>query len=582
VKEGRLTAALGLACVLVVTAPVLLQPASRALGLQFVDGFGTQWWFWYLGEVLAGREDLVHTDLLFFPTGKDVFAHTGGNLLDALLAWPLRALLGPVVGYNAWIALVVLTNFAAGARLGRAFTGEPAWLAGVALALNPWVIQEIGGGRPTQAWIALPALALAGVWSARRPIGAVLTGVAVAASGWLYWYGGLTIGLVAVVAGLVRLVVLPDRLRSALLLTLAGAVALALVAPAVWWMHGEIGAGAVPGLLALDGTGLLAPLRLTTDEGGNGGLQVLAPLLGRSGGLLEVDGALVFRSGQPSLSFASGLGGAVAAVIAWRAGQRAACLAALAVVVAGLLLACGPAFVVGETMFANRPWVWMVSHVDVMRRWWWPARAIVAVFFGLAALLPLLSRVPGLRWIFLAAMFVEGFRTAQLPVATWDAAVPAPVACLRDAPPGAVIDLPILSDQRNLWFQTEHHHPLLSGMLLLSPEFGSAPLNALRSSNGFLDLLLDYGEHRYTRDPTFDEADRASLIAAGYRYVLVDQSRFWTARPGGRDGERKSAWPRLLRLLRPLLGEPAIDADGVALFTLDGSDLPCVVPSAPP
>ena len=83
-NERRLQVAVGLACVLLVVAPALLHPTGDALGLRYVDGYGTYWWFWYLGEVLAGRQDLVHTDLLFHPWGKEVFAHTGGNLLDFL------------------------------------------------------------------------------------------------------------------------------------------------------------------------------------------------------------------------------------------------------------------------------------------------------------------------------------------------------------------------------------------------------------------------------------------------------------------------------------------------------------------
>lgn len=574
-SEGRIQWAVGLACVLLVVAPAIPHPTGDALGLKFVDGYGTYWWFWYLGEVIAGRQDLVHTDLLFHPWGKEVFAHTGGNLLDALFAWPLRAVFGPTAGTNAWIAVLVATNFAAGCRLGAAFTRQPGWLSGVALALNPWVIQELSGGRPTQAWIALPALALAGVWSARTPLGAIGTGLAVGGSGWLYWYGGLTTGAVAVVAGLVRLAVLPDRGRALGVLAGAGLVAAAVVAPGVWWMRAEIAGGEVPGLLSLSGTGLIAPITLEKAAGGPAGIQVLAPFLGRSGGLTETAGVLAFSAGQPALSFASALGAGVAAVFAWRGGRRRELAGAAGVVVVGFLLACGPAFVLGDSFVVNAPWVWVVSKLDVLRRWWWPARAIVAVFLGFAALLPLLSGVRGLRWVMLAGMAVEGFRTHQLPLPTWDARVPAPLACLRDAPPGAVIDLPFLSDQRNLWFQTEHRHPLLSGMLVLSPEFGSAPALALREENSFLDLLLDLGERQYTRALTYDPPDRDALVAAGYRYVLVDQSRFWTNRAGGEEGERKSMWPRLSRLLRPLLGEPAMDADGVALFTLDRSTLDC-------
>ena len=126
------TVVLATLAALLVVAPVVTDPANRALGLRFVDGFGTHWWFWYVGEVIAGRQGLLHTDLFFYPTGKDVFAHTGGNLLDGLLAWPLRELFGATAGYNLWIAVVVATNFGAGSVLGRTVTGERGWPAGVA------------------------------------------------------------------------------------------------------------------------------------------------------------------------------------------------------------------------------------------------------------------------------------------------------------------------------------------------------------------------------------------------------------------------------------------------------------------
>ena len=570
------TVVLATLAALLVVAPVVTDPANRALGLRFVDGFGTHWWFWYVGEVIAGRQGLLHTDLFFYPTGKDVFAHTGGNLLDGLLAWPLRELFGATAGYNLWIAVVVATNFGAGSVLGRTVTGERGWPAGVALALNPFVLQELHGGRPTQAWLAFPALALAGVWGAKTPMRAIATGLAVAAAGWVYWYAGLVVGLLAVATGLGRLVVSPTRRRDTALLGLAALVAAVAVAPAVLAMQDQLRAGAVPGLLAMDGTGLLAPLAMRTQEGEAAGLHVLAPLAGVAGALFEEDGKLHFSAGPPSLAFA-GVGAAViAGVLAARARRPAALVLALTLAALSFLAAAGPAIVVGDTFLANRPWIWAAAHVDLIRRWWWPGRAIFGVFLAIAAVVPWLGRVRGLPWLFAAASVVELWRTAQLPLDTWDAHPPAPLVCLADAAPGAVIDLPFLSDQRNLWFQTIHHQPLLSGMLVKQPAFGSRSALQLRKDNAFLDLVLDYGELQVTRDPAFDDAGRIDLLARGFRYVVVDETRFEGAAAGRGGGLQKgSAWPRARRLLAPALGEPAADRDGVAVYTLDRSPLPC-------
>ena len=256
--------------------------------------------------------------------------------------------------------------------------------AGVALALNPFVLQELHGGRPTQAWLAFPALALAGVWGAKTPMRAIATGLAVAAAGWVYWYAGLVVGLLAVATGLGRLVVSPTRRRDTALLGLAALVAAVAVAPAVLAMQDQLRAGAVPGLLAMDGTGLLAPLAMRTQEGEAAGLHVLAPLAGVAGALFEEDGKLHFSAGPPSLAFA-GVGAAViAGVLAARARRPAALVLALTLAALSFLAAAGPAIVVGDTFLANRPWIWAAAHVDLIRRWWWPGRAIFGVFLAIA------------------------------------------------------------------------------------------------------------------------------------------------------------------------------------------------------
>ncbi len=576
---GRIPVALGALAVLLVLAPVLTAPTERALGERYVDGFGTQWWFWYAGELVAGRASFFHTDLLFYPTGKDVFTHTGGNLLDAMLALPLRALLGNTAGYNAWIGVVVATNFAAGTRLGRVATGLPGWPAGVALSLNPYVLNELAGGRPTQAWLALPALALAGVWGATTVTEAVLTGIAVAASGWLYWYGGLVAGLLATVLGLVRITTDRHRLRRSLYLCISALIAAVLVAPGVLLMRDALASGSVPGLLALNGTGPIAPLAMQTVEGDSAGLHVLAPLLGVAGSLID-DNGLRFVGAEPSLGFASAGAAVLGLALAVRARRWELVAGALCVALVAAIAATGPAIVVGSGFVVNRPWVWAASHVDLLRRWWWPGRAIFGLYLGLAMVIPLLGRLRGLSWLFAAAVTIELLRTGDLPSPTWDAREPAPLRCLAAAPPGAVIDLPFLADQHNLWFQTVHHHPLLSGMLVKKPAFGSAGALKLRAENGFLDRLLAYGELKVTQEPSFDLAERDALVAGGFRYVVVDLSRMEGA-AAGRGGStfNKSMWPRVRRLLRPMIGEPQAEDEGAAVYTLDGSTLGCPPPS---
>ena len=81
--------------------PLLPSLAEGYIGVEYVDGFGTQWFYWFVERGVRSLEPMGHTDLFFYPWGKDIFAHTGTNILDAVFAVPFRMLLGEVLGYNA-------------------------------------------------------------------------------------------------------------------------------------------------------------------------------------------------------------------------------------------------------------------------------------------------------------------------------------------------------------------------------------------------------------------------------------------------------------------------------------------------
>jgi hypothetical protein len=80
------------------------------LGRYYVDAWGTQWFYWFTERVMLGGDDVAKTAVFFHPHGKDIYAHTGGNVLDALIAIPFRALFGRVVGYNLFILVILATN----------------------------------------------------------------------------------------------------------------------------------------------------------------------------------------------------------------------------------------------------------------------------------------------------------------------------------------------------------------------------------------------------------------------------------------------------------------------------------------
>ena len=566
--------------VVVICARVVPDPAGRLLGAAWLDGFGTQWFYWWMGEVLAGRSPLARTDLLFFPWGKDVYLHTGGNLLDALLAAPFRLVLGPVAGSNAFVAAVLAGNALGAWRLASAVQAD-LWgrRAAVLVALiSSQVLLELDAGRTTQAlllpcflWIeclVLPASARVGARG----------GVALGVSALVYWYYGLVGAVIGAVVLPLRVLLAEGGTRgrelSLALLAVGGAALVAL--PAAWPMLAHLQSGEVPGLLALgDPEGPLGRLRLLTEQGDSQGLTLLT-LSGRAAGLSD-EGGLQVSLGP--LLFAEAhlliLGAAL-----YLRHKQAWVLALVVAVAAGV--AFGPGLVVGEHVFANRPYQEAAERLDVLRRWWWPQRAAMFSLIGccglagvaVGALPARLRALATLTLLLLLAWRPVG--AALLPLPSWSAGLSPGFQCLAAAPAGAVVELPYAYDQKNLYHQTVHGKPQLGGMLVTKDAFVPAGTRLLLRDNSFLRGLVEITARERVRAPDVADGDRAALTALGFRYVLVRTEAFWRLRAES-DGAlvRRSDWQRGRRLLLPLLGEPAFEDQDLAIWTLDGSGLDC-------
>jgi hypothetical protein len=530
--------ALTLFCALAVVR-VLASPTGLALGEGHVDGYGTIWHFWWVGA----EHGWLRTTLLFHPWGKDIFAHNGDNVLDAVLAWPMRAVLGGTLAYNLWILVVLATNAAGGWALGG-----PA--GAFVLVANPYVLHELQQGRPTQAWLALPALATALAWRMTRVREAIGLGVLVGLTGWQYWYYGLILGVALAGTAVVACL---RRPRAVTLWSLAGVLCAGMVWPAVSAMRA--GAG-VPGLLALDGDGPLAPLALRTVEGDEQGLYLVQPLAGGAGALVDEGGLRWVPAVAPLLV-------ACVAVLPFARG------APLAWILLGGLVALGPAVVVGDRVYAEPLGVWLTAHSELLRRWWWPGRAVFLVHLGLAAAVPALLQRRILAAIAGIAAAVQLALAGDFPLSAWDARVTSVLTCLRDGPPGAVIDLPYLTNQRNLWFQTVHGRPILGGMLVKKAAFGPPELRALRRDDAWLATLLAVGDMAWDRTSEALPPGREAVEALGYRWVLAQKGRF--ARPSPRAaGAWVSDWGRGRRHVVAMLGEPAGEDEALALWDLRG------------
>jgi hypothetical protein len=564
-----------------VVAPVVSAPSRWVVGTAHVDAYGTLWFQWFTRRVLSGQEDPRHSALLFHPWGKDVWLHTGGNLVDAVIAAPLGALLGPVLGANLLVLLVLVTNGVGTARLADAL-GAPArwrWSASLAGVLNPYALLELQQGRPTQALLGFALLSLASLLRLRDARDAVLGGVWLALAGWTYWFHGLALGVCAVVGGAVRLARRSDSAADAGRLLLAALVCGVLVAPAAVAMLGAVGSGQVPGLLALDGAGPLAPLALRTVEGDPEGVWVVAPGRAFEAGALIDEGGLRFVPGGTVAVAAQVVFGAVGILAAWRA-QRGRAVVVLACLGAAVWLACGPAWIVGERVSPSSLYLWALESLPFLRRWWWPGRAIAIAQAVLCALVPLaVGALAERRGGLAVASACGGLWIAQLgwvgqvPLGRWDASGSRVLECLATAPEGAVVDIPGEADQKHLFLQVLHGRPVLSGMLSSKASFAPPDVARLRAGNPLVRALDDIGARRWTRVPDVPAAARDELRGLGYRYVLARADGF--QRPGA-DGGWESEWSRPRRLLEQLLGAAPFAEDArFAVWDLEGAAQEC-------
>ena len=572
-------ALLGLAWILM--GPAARDPFHQAAGSDWLDSHGTWWFFWWTDHAAREGLDPGFTSLLFHPWGKDLFAHTGGNLLDARLALPLRRGLGPVAGMNAWILLILLGNAFAAHEVARALGAGRAgrWAAAVVGLLHPFALQEIELGRPTQALLLFPGLWVASLLGPLTPKRGLLSGLWLALSAFTYWYYGLVGALLGVAILGLRIVLGPQRPAALLHALLGAGVAAALVLPAAWPMLHSLDAGAVPGLLALgDPGGPFGRLQLQTVEGDTQGLWVLGAA-GRAGSLLgpSPDG---FHAGARVVAGVHLLL-ALAVVLPGRRLRVGLPLLVGAVLV--LVVAVGPALIgpAGGVWIGDPLWQAVVEHSGVLRRWWWPGRAVAFLPFfsaaGVALLLGWLEegRRPVVAGLIALVLGVELGLGGLRPLSSWETEPGPVIRCLAEAPEGAVIELPLTLGQRPLYNQTIHGHPMMNGMLVSKAAFVPVELRELLDQNAFLGWVVDLGDRDLSRATLAEEPEgRAALLALGYRYLLFRLDGFTRPTPG-REASTSSDFPRVERIARPWLGEPALRDELEVLYTLDGGGVGC-------
>lgn len=506
--------------------------AGHALG-RGVDLSGTLWFAWWLTEGLPAGASAAHTDLFFHPLGKDVFAHTGGHFLDLLLAAPFVRLFGTPGWLAPWCALVLLANAGALRALARhELEPGPAFLAAVAFQLNPYVLYELGGGRPTQALLAFTPLAFLALlhlggegW--RGTAWAVGLGLAVALQAWTYWFMGwfLVVGLAAMAPGELRRCPSPARWLARL--TLAVCVCGAVVAPAVLPMLRAADAGAVPGLVQGWGSPFAPPATGQVFLGFPG----LAPL--------RVPWVWGF------------------VLVAWTlvgAGRRRW----LPVLIACLVFAPGPTL--GREGPPLPPYLLAYYAVPFLPRLWFPYRILSVAFVAASVGVGHVAQRAGARWGLVAALLGVGLLASPLA----GEVIPLPTTGLRPVPPayqhvaaqgGAVVTLPVGASQPAIVWQTYHHQPLFGGMGEGAAELWP-PGFERRLQTPFGQAMRACGRGREA--PALGRRDVEWLLAEGFRWVVLHTE---TVPPDRRETARRAC--------SDVLGPPAIDDGTVLLWSLE-------------
>lgn len=558
---------------------------SSFLGIEYVDHYGTQWFYWFVEYNLKNGLSADNTNMFFFPWGKDIYKHTGSNVLDAYMAIPFRSLFGPVLGYNLFVLFGYALSGVAFYRLSRELSTDRVVCAvsAVFFTLQPYLLLELLEGRPTQAIALFPVLFF---WALirsglRRGLAApILGGVMLALSGYQYWFYALFGGIAALIHGIWR-TIFPAPGAGGRAATLArhgvmGLIAIGLALPVALPMVLMTTSGEnVPGLLDTDLWSWAASPPITR-EGNRIGIFSWQPLRAAMGFLvIDNDGDERFLSQYIAVPWVSLL-----LLLLWfRRPGKLDRGTVIAMLVGLTIVSMGPVLLIGTSALPNIPYIYLVKSVSFLRRLWWPSRCLLFVILLLS-----LVMVQALSWLRRQPARVQaaGFAglalwwawdlndTGTLPFPTWDATIPAGYQCLgKGDRSGAVIELPYAWTQAHLYFQTDHEHPLLGGMLEDNTTFTPPEFTEFRTSNPMVSRLL-WG------DPIgnpFDWDSRAEdeVFELGYRYLVVQKDAFY--HPADEDGPSRLAV--LLGSLHNAFGDPVYDDGRVAIYTPWGDESPC-------
>lgn len=531
-----------------------------------VDMYGTLWFYWWVQDCMEHLRNPSFTNLFFFPLGKDIFAHTGNNLVDAVFAAPFVKIFG-IPGFERWyVAAMMVVNALAFHVFARGLlrSGWAAFAASLAFELNPFLLFELTCGRLTQGFLPFLPLALHYMLRLEREGGyrdAALAGLATALSAWTYWFMGWFLAFAYMWLVPYGLYHSKDRSGALKRYALAGAICGLTVAPAVVLMALAAAEHRVPGL-SEGARDLFSP----------------PPALGNNVSATLHGYLLMEREGAPMLGYWSWAGLALAGA-AW--GRERARWLPVALLL--LVMAAGPVLPTEPEPTVLPHYMFAYYYLPFFDRLWFPYRMIVipltvvCLFAGMLVDRALETRaarwVPALVALWCLGTAFEQHRWGIYPFVTRDLSVP-PSMRVVAREHGALIHLPFGITQPAIVWQTIHHQPLFGGMgenaSLLWPDGFKDRLR-----NSFVRSLVNAARHPDKPDP-FNANQKQRFVAEGFRWVVLHRDlvesdiHHWAY---GRDlppEERQKAGMQAADTLVGLLGDPAAIDGPMVIWDLVG------------
>jgi hypothetical protein len=158
-------------------------PVVSTLGSAYAgsgaDLYVSLWDMWFVERVVLDWENPLHTQLIFYPDGVSLAYHSV-SWRSGLFALPLRALFGPVAGYNLFFLLetfgCAIFMFLLVRRLTRRM--DAAFVSGLIFAFYPYRMTQAATHPNLASLMFLPLLLLCMdiLMENRRPIWAWATG----------------------------------------------------------------------------------------------------------------------------------------------------------------------------------------------------------------------------------------------------------------------------------------------------------------------------------------------------------------------------------------------------------------------